>query len=337
MQYYRDDIFIQPSMTARPRVHVTRRLVRAVEEQLRQQFDAVIPESDQTSTPVSLQRALGDADALLCTLTDRITAEVLAAYPLRTRIIASYGAGTDHIDLDAARAHGIVVTNTPDVLTDCTADLTIMLILMALRRAGEGERELRAGAWQGWHPTHLLGRRVSGASLGLVGTGRIARAVARRAIGGFGMRVRYHNPRHRAVAELDALGASPCASLDELLGSVDVVSLHCPSTADTRGLINAQRIAAMQAGTVLINTARGDVVDDDAVLAALRSGQLGAAGLDVYRGEPALDRRYLAFDNVVLLPHLGSATHETRGAMGQRVIDNLLAFFAGETPPDRVA
>ncbi|MEO5826480.1 MAG: D-glycerate dehydrogenase [Gemmatimonadales bacterium] len=324
-------------MTARPRVHVTRRLVRAVEEQLGQWFDAVIPESDQPSTPLSLQRALGDADALLCTLTDRITGEVLAAYPLRTRIIASYGAGTDHIDLDAARAHGIVVTNTPDVLTDCTADLTIMLILMALRRAGEGERELRSGTWQGWHPTHLLGRRVGGATLGLVGTGRIARAVARRAIDGFGMRVRYHNPHHPAVAELDALGAAPCGSLGELLAGADVISLHCPSTPDTRGLINAERIAAMPPGSVLINTARGDVLDDNAVIAALGSGHLGAAGLDVYRGEPAFNPRYLALDNVVLLPHLGSATRETREAMGHRVIDNLAAFFAGETPPDRVA
>ncbi len=324
-------------MTLRPRVHVTRRLVHAVEEQLRQHFDAVIPESDQPSDPVALQRALGDADALLCTLTDRVTAEVLAAYPLRTRIIASYGAGTDHIDLDAARAHGIVVTNTPDVLTDCTADLTLMLILMAMRRAGEGERELRRGEWEGWRPTHMLGRRVSGSSLGLVGTGRIARAVARRAIGGFGMTVRYHNPHHAAVAELDALGAASCASLDEMLGSVDVVSLHCPSTPDTRGLIDAARVAAMRPGAVLINTARGDVVDDDAVMAALGSGQLGAAGLDVYRGEPAFDRRYLALENVVLLPHLGSATRETREAMGQLVIDNLVAFFAGEAPPDRVA
>lgn len=324
-------------MTVRPRVHVTRRLVHAVEEQLCQRFDAVIPGSDQASDPVALQRALGDAHALVCTLTDRVTAEVLAAYPLRTRIIASYGAGTDHIDLDAARAHGIVVTNTPDVLTDCTADLTMMLMLMAMRRAGEGERELRSGEWEGWRPTHMLGRRVSGSSLGLVGTGRIARAVARRAIGGFGMTVRYHNPHHAAVAELDALGAVSCASLDDMLGSVDVVSLHCPSTPDTRGLLDGARIASMRPGAVLINTARGDLVDDDAVLAALGSGQLAAAGLDVYRGEPAFDRRYLALENVVLLPHLGSATHETREAMGQRVIDNLVAFFAGEAPPDRVA
>ncbi len=337
VQYYRDDLSILPSMTPRPRVHVTRRLVPPIEDQLRRQFNAVIPDSDQPSDPLMLQRALGDADALVCTLTDRITAGVLAAYPLRTRIIASYGAGTDHIDLDAARAHGIVVTNTPDVLTDCTADLTMMLILMAQRRAGEGERELRAGAWGGWHPTHLLGRRVSGSTLGLVGTGRIARAVARRAIGGFGMQVRYHNPRHDSVAELEALGATGSATLDALLGAVDVVSLHCPSTPATRNLVDAKRIASMRRGAVLINTARGDVVDDGAVVAALASGHLGAAGLDVYRGEPALDRRYLEFDNVVLLPHLGSATHEAREAMGQRVIDNLTAFFAGEEPPDRVA
>ncbi len=316
---------------------MTRRLVSPVEEQLRRHFDAVIPDADTPTTSTILQRALGDADALLCTLTDRITAEVLSAYPLRTRIIASYGAGTDHIDLDAARAHGIVVTNTPDVLTDCTADLTMMLILMAMRRAGEGEREVRRGDWSGWHPTHMLGRRVSGSTLGLIGTGRIARAVARRAIGGFDMRVRYHNPRRSSVPELDAMGATSCGALDDLLGSVDVVSLHCPSTPDTRRLIDAGRIAAMRRGTILINTARGDVVDDDAVIAALGSGWLGAVGLDVYRGEPALDSRYLAFENAVLTPHLGSATVETREAMGQRVIDNLLAHFAGDTPPDRVA
>lgn len=320
----------------RPRVAVTCRLPPAVEAAIAERFDVVGAPSDEASSATSLQRALGEADGIVCSITDRFTAEVLAAYPIRTRILANYGVGTDHIDLAAAAAHDIVVTNTPDVLTECTADLTMTLMLMTMRRAGEGERELRAGRWQGWAPTHHLGRKVSGKTLGLVGSGRIARAVSARAHFGFGMRVIYFNPNPPNAAALAAVGAEARPTLDALLVEADVVSLHCPSTPETRGMMNDARIGRMKAGAVLVNTARGDLVDDDALIAALRAGHLLGAGLDVYLGEPEVDSRYLSLENVVLLPHLGSATRETREAMGFRAIDNLDAFLSGREPPDRV-
>ena len=323
-------------MSSRPRVIATRRYPDPVEALFRERFDAVFPASNEPGSPASLQRALGEADAILCTLGDRFTAAVFAAYPMRARMVANYGAGTDHIDLVAATAHEIVVTNTPDVLTDDTADIAITLMLMAMRRAGEGERELRRGEWGGWMPTHMLGTTVTGKILGIIGSGRIARAVARRAHHGFGMKVIYFNPRRPAVAGMDEVGATPAQSLDELLATVDVLSLHVPSTPETRGMIDGAAIATMRPGTVLINTARGDVIDDDAVIDALASRRLGAAGLDVYRGEPQLDRRYLDVENAVLLPHLGSATVETRTAMGVMAADNISAFFEGREPPNRL-
>ena len=324
-------------MSAQPTVVVTRRLPAAVEAALRERFDVALSPHDAPPTPEELQRALGLADGLLSTVTDKVTAEVLAAYPLRTRIIANFGVGYDNIDLAAAQAHDIVVTNTPDVLTDCTADLAMMLVLMAMRRAGEGERELRSGRWTGWRPTHMMGQRVTGKTLGLVGMGRVARAVAHRAHHGFGMRVLCYDPSPPSPVELAALGAEPRATLEALLGESDVVSLHCPSTPATRGMMNDARLAQMKPGAFLINAARGDIVVDDALVAALRSGHLAGAGLDVYRGEPQLERRYLELENVVLLPHLGSATKETREAMGLRAVENLAAFFDGRPIPDRVA
>lgn len=323
-------------MTVRPRVAVTRRLPVPVEAALREQFDVVLSADDQPMTPEQLQRALGFADGILCTITDRLTAEVLAAYPIRTRILANFGVGVDNIDLAAAQAHDITVTNTPGVLTDATADLAMTLILMTLRRAGEGERELRGGRWAGLTPTHLLGREVTGRTLGVVGMGRIGRAVARRAHHGFGMRVLCFNRSAVPDAELAAAGAEQCTSLESLLAASEIVSLHCPSTAETRGMMNSTRLALMQPGAFLINTARGDIVDDNALIAALLSGHLAGAGLDAYRGEPSVDRRLLGMEHVVLLPHLGSATRETREAMGFLAIKNLAAFFAGDAPPDRV-
>ena len=323
-------------MTAAPRVIVTRRLPAAVEQLLGERFDVTLSPDDGPQSAEDLQRALGQADGLLSTVTDKFTAEVLAAYPLRTRIIANFGVGYDNIDLAAAQAHDIVVTNTPDVLTDCTADLAMTLILMTMRRAGEGERELRAGRWTGFRPTYLMGQRVTGKTLGLVGMGRIARAVAHRAHHGFGMRVLCYDPSPPSPVALAALGAEPRATLEALLGEADIVSLHCQSTPATRGMINAARLGQMKRGAFLINTARGEIVDDDALVAALRSGQLAGAGLDVYRREPEVDRRYLALENVVLLPHLGSATAETREAMGRRAVANLTAFFDQQPVPDRV-
>ena len=323
-------------MTARPKVIVTRRLPAPVEAALRERFSVELSADDRPTDADTLQRALGAADGLLATVTDKLTAEVLAAYPIRARIIANFGVGYDNIDLGAAQAHEITVTNTPDVLTDCTADLAMTLILMTLRRAGEGERELRSGRWSGWRPTHLMGTRVTGKVLGLVGMGRIARAVAHRAHHGFGMRILCYDPSPPSPVELAGVEAEPRSTLEALLAESDVVSLHCPSTPATRGMMNAARLAQMKPGAFLINTARGDIIDDSAVIAALGSGQLAGAGLDVFRGEPNFDRRYADLENVVLLPHLGSATRETREAMGFRAIENLAAFFEGRPVPDRV-
>lgn len=323
-------------MSDTPRIVVTRRLPRPVEDALRERFDAVTSTDDQPLDAAGLQRALGEADGVLCTVTDRFTAEVLAAYPIRARIIANFGVGTDNIDVAAAAAHDIVVTNTPDVLTDDTADLAMTLILMTLRRAGEGERQLRGGRWTGWRPTHLMGRRVTGRTLGIVGLGRIGRAVAHRARHGFGMRVLGWSRTMPDPAALAALGVEPMPTLEALLTESEVVSLHVPGTADTAALIDARALALMPPGGFLVNTARGTVVDTEALVAALMSGHLAGAGLDVYPREPDVDRRLLGMEQVTLLPHLGSATREGREAMGFRAMKNLEAFFAGETPPDAV-
>jgi lactate dehydrogenase-like 2-hydroxyacid dehydrogenase len=321
-------------VTNRPRVVVTRRLPAPVEEELAQRFDVELNKDDQPIGRAGLERALSHADAVLCTVTDRLTAEVLAVEPLRARILANYGVGFNHIDLDAARRRGLTVTNTPDVLTDDTADDAVMLLLMVARRAGEGEREVRAGGWTGWRPTHMLGTKVSGKTLGLVGFGRIARAVATRAVG-FGMRVLYHDPYPPPTGTPAGRGTG-VATLDDLVGQADFLSLHCPATPATRHLMDARRLALMRRTAFLINTARGDVVDEAALVAALRVGTIAGAGLDVYEREPTVSPELLAMDNVVLLPHLGSATQETRGAMGLRALENLRAFFDGATPRDKV-
>ena len=319
----------------RPIVTVTRRLPRSVEEELSALFDARLNESDRPLSSGALQLAARESDAILCTVTDRINAEVLAA-PLRTRIIANYGVGYNHIDLAAARDGGIVVTNTPGVLTDATADCAMMLILMVARRAGEGERELRAGRWSGWRPTHLVGRSVTGRTLGIVGMGRIGRALARRAHGGFGMRIVYHSRTPLAPAESASLGAE-ARSLDALLSESDFISLHVPATPETRHLIDRRTLALIRPHACLINTARGDVVDEAALIEALESGMLGGAALDVYEREPAVPAALIAREDVVLLPHLGSATEEARVAMGRRAVANLAAYFRGEPLPDPVS
>jgi lactate dehydrogenase-like 2-hydroxyacid dehydrogenase len=287
-------------------------------------------------TAAELTNALATADAVLCTVSDAVDGRVIRdAAPLRARILANFGVGYNHIDVDAARERGLVVTNTPGVLTEDTADVAIALMLMAARRLGEGERQLRAGQWPGWSPTHLLGTSLTGKTLGIVGFGRIGRAVARRAHFGFGMRVRYVS--RTPSADESEVGATRSPSLDALLAESDVVSLHCPATAETRQLIDASALKRMRRDAVLVNTARGDVVDATALAAALRDGTIGAAGLDVYEGEPRVPAELLALENVVLLPHLGSATQETRRAMGERALANLVAFFDGRAPADRVA
>lgn len=323
-------------MSPRPVVVVTRRLPEAVEREVARDFDARLNRDDTPLGPDGLKEALRGADAVLCTVTDRLTAEVLSAEPRRARLLANFGVGFNHIDIEAAKARGLAVSNTPDVLTDATADVAMALLLMTARRAGEGERHLRAGAWTGWRPTHMMGTQVSGKTLGLVGMGRIARAVAQRAHGGFGMRVIFHDPYPPPPEVARSLGAEPRESLEEVLREADFVSLHCPATPETRHLMNRERLALMRPEAYLLNTARGDVVDEEALAEALRTRRLAGAGLDVYEREPKVNEVLLGLENVVLLPHLGSATTETRVAMGMRALENLRLFFAGSPLRDRV-
>ncbi|HET6578343.1 MAG TPA: D-glycerate dehydrogenase [Gemmatimonadales bacterium] len=315
---------------------MTRRLPEAVHDALAREFDARLNPEDRPLTADGLREAVRTADALLPTVTDRVTAEVLAAEPRRLRLIANFGVGFNNIDIDAARARGIAVSNTPDVLTDATADLAMTLLLMVARRTGEGERHVRGGQWTGWRPTHMLGTQVSGKTLGLIGMGRIARAVAQRAHHGFGMKMIFHDP-YPPPAELAAsLGAEPRGSVEEVLEEADFVSLHCPATPETRHLMNRDRFGRMRPDAFLINTARGDVVDEAALVEALESGTIAGAGLDVFEQEPRVTQALVTMENVVLLPHLGSATEETRVAMGMRALENLRLFFAGQPPRDRV-
>ena len=323
-------------MTARPSVVVTRRLPGVVEEELSRDFDARLNRDDRPLGPEGLQDALRGADALLCTVTDKITAEVLSVEPLRVRMLANFGVGFNHIDTSAAKSRGLAVSNTPEVLTEATADIAMTLLLMVSRRTGEGERHVRSGSWTGWRPTHMLGTQVSGKTLGLVGMGRIARAVSRRAHHGFGMRVIFHDPYPPLEPEAAALGAEPRQTLDQVLEESDFVSLHCPATPDTRHLMNRERFARMRRSAFLINTARGDIVDEAALVEALADGTIAGAGLDVYEREPTIAPELLKMENVVLLPHLGSATQETRIAMGQRAVENLRLFFTGAPLRDPV-
>lgn len=316
----------------KPKILLTRRWPEAVEARLTASYEVTLNESDVPLDAIALAQAMCDHDALCPTVTDKITRDVILTEGRRARIIGNYGAGFEHIDLDAARAGGLLVTNTPDVLTDATADIAMTLILMATRRAGEGERELRSGKWTGWRPTHLLGRSLRGKVLGLVGYGRIARAVAERARA-FGMEVVVHS-RSRAD---DVPETAYHASLEGLLQVADVVSLHAPGGTATRRMIDAAALKTMKRDAVLVNTGRGTLIDEAALADALEAGTIAAAGLDVYEREPAVEAALVGLPNVVLLPHLGSATLETREAMGMKVADNLDAFFAGREPFDRIA
>ena len=279
----------------------------------------------------------GQYDAILPTVTDRLPAAVFDGPATRTRILANYGVGYAHIDTEAAKARGIAVTNTPDVLSECTADIAMTLLLMVARRAGEGERELREGRWTGWRPTHLIGTKVSGATLGIIGFGRIGQAMAQRAHFGFGMKILVQNRSAVPTEVLARYDATQVANIEDLLPDCDFVSLHCPGGAANRHLINASRLDLMKPNAFLINTARGEVVDEHALAQSLWFGTIGGAGLDVFDREPQVPEALLNADNLVLLPHLGSATRETREAMGFRVLDNLTAFFEGHAPRDRVA
>lgn len=322
---------------ARPKVIVTRKWPEAVEKQLKARYDVTLNESDKALSVDQLKEALRNADAVCPTVTDKMTAEIIGADKRRAKMLGNFGVGFNNIDVEAAKAQGVVVTNTPEVLTDATADLAMTLLLMVARRASEGERHVRGGQWSGWRPTHMMGAQVTGKILGLIGMGRIARAVAKRAYQGFGMKIIFHDPYPPKPEETKALGAESRASVEDVLKEADFVSIHCPGGAATHHLLNAKRFALMQPHAFLINSARGDVVEERALVEALKAGKLAGAALDVFEQEPKVTPELLKMENVVVLPHLGSATTETRIAMGERVLKNLEAFFAGKEPPDRVA
>jgi lactate dehydrogenase-like 2-hydroxyacid dehydrogenase len=317
-----------------PRILLTRRWPDEVEAHLRDRYDVQVRDPDLPMSTEELTQAMADFDALCPTVTDALDKEVLSAKPRRVRFIGNYGVGYQHIDTDACRSLGIRVSNTPDILTDATANLAITLMLMASRRAGEGERLVRAGRWSGWTPTQLRGCELRGRILGLLGFGRIGQAVAAKAAQAFGMKIAYH-----ARGRYDGDGFADAAyveDLDRLAEAADVLSIHCPGGAATRHLIDRRRLGLMKPGAILINTARGSVVDEAALADALANGSIAGAGLDVYENEPIVHPRLTSLENVVLLPHLGSATEETRIAMGMRVALNLDAYFSGLEPPDAV-
>jgi lactate dehydrogenase-like 2-hydroxyacid dehydrogenase len=323
-------------MSARPSILLTRRWTDEVERYLAERFDVTLNSDDRPMSADALRAAMRDHDAVCPTVTDRIDESVLATPGRRVQLIGNFGVGFNHIDVEAAKRLGIRVSNTPDVLTETTADLAILLMLMTTRRAGEGERELRAGRWSGWRPTHLMGQSLEGKLLGLIGFGRIAQATARKAQAAFGMHIAY-NSRRRAAPDVEQqTHALFIDSVDELVATCDVISLHCPGGAATHHLINAERLRRMKPGAVLINTARGPVVDEAALVAALAERHIAAAGLDVFEEEPRVHPGLLQLENAVLLPHLGSATLETRTAMGMRVAQNVESWFADRTLRDPV-
>jgi lactate dehydrogenase-like 2-hydroxyacid dehydrogenase len=318
----------------RPRVTVTRRLPEAVEARLAAAFDAALNPTDEPMRPAALAAAMRSADGLLCAVTDPIDAGLIATEGRRVGIVANFGVGVNNIDLDAARAAGLVVTNTPGVLTDATADLALALILAATRRITESEAVLRRGAWDGFRPTGFLGMGLQGKTLGIVGMGRIGQATARRAALGFGMAVAYFN--RSPVGPFD-FPARAFPSVEAVMAASDVVSLHVPGGEGNRGLISAAMLAAMKPTAYLVNTARGDILDELALAAALSERRIAGAGLDVYAEEPEVPDALLRAPNLTLLPHIGSATLETRTAMGMLAVDNLEAHFAGAPCPSRVA
>ncbi|MFT4716182.1 MAG: lactate dehydrogenase-like 2-hydroxyacid dehydrogenase [Paracoccaceae bacterium] len=322
---------------SKPKILLSRRWPSAVEVELEKHYDVTLNPSDTPMTVGGFRSALQNFDAILPTVTDKMSADVFDDIKPRTKIIGNFGVGYTHIDIPAASAAGIAVTNTPGVLSDCTADLTMTLMLMAARRAGEGERELRAGKWSGWHPTHLQGSRMTGKTLGIIGYGRIGREVAKRAHFGFGMKILAQNRSKIENGILIRTSAQQVTSISELLEKADFVSLHCPGGAENHHLIGAEQFKQMKSTAFLINTARGEVVDEKALVRALKTGGIAGAGLDVFDGEPKVNQDLIGCENAVLLPHLGSATRETREAMGFRVLDNLSDFFGGWEPRDLVA
>ena len=320
-------------MSEKPVVLVGRKLPAAVEARLARDYRPRLNPDDRLYTAEELVAAAEGAAAILPCHTEHLTAEVIAKLPASVRAICNYSVGVDHVDLAAAKARGIIVTNTPDVLSDATAEIAILLMLGAARRAGEGERLVRDATWKDWSPSFMVGRQVTGKRLGVVGMGRVGQVVARRARG-FEMEIHYHN--RRPLDPAAEAGAVYHESLDSLLGVSDVLSLNCPATPETKGLLDAETIARLPDGAIVVNTARGALVDDEDLIAALASGKVAAAGLDVYNNEPDIHPGYRELPNTFLLPHIGSATLETRDAMGFRALDNMDAIFAGRAAKDRV-
>jgi len=312
----------------------TRRLPDAVERRAARDYRLIANPDDRPLTADEIVSRSQEADAIVCCVADKMTAVVFSRLPPRVRIVASFGVGTEHLDLAAAKARGVVVTNTPEVLTDATAEVALLLLLGAARRAFEGQDMLRSGRWTGWTPTQLMGHQLSGKRLGVVGMGRIGQAMARRARG-FGVEIHYTD-QARLPPEKEE-GAIFHPTIEELLPLSQLLSLHAPSTPETRHLLDARRLALLPRGAIVVNSALGDLVDDEALIAALRSGQVGAAGLYVFQGEPAVHPGYRTLENTFLLPHMGSATIETREAMGFRALDNVDAVLAGRAARDRVA
>ncbi|MGE8102143.1 2-hydroxyacid dehydrogenase [Allorhizobium sp. NPDC080224] len=324
----------------RPQVYITRKLPDAVETRMRELFDAELNVDDKPRTREELIAAIKSADVLVPTVTDRIDAALIAEAGPQLKLIASFSNGTDHIDINAAAKKGITVTNTPNVLTEDTADMTMALILAVPRRLVQGARVLmdKPGEWEGWSPTWMLGRRIWGKRIGIIGMGRIGTAVARRAKA-FGLSIHYHNRKRVSPATEDELEATYWDSLDQMLARVDIVSVNCPSTPATFHLLSARRLALLQPTSYVVNTARGDIIDEDALVQALRAGKIAGAGLDVFENEPAVNPKLVKLANegkVVLLPHTGSATIEGRIDMGDKVIINIRTYFDGHRPPNRV-
>ena len=320
-----------PQEMTKPRLWITRRLSDATLERAARDYDVVINHDDQPGTADQLIAASAEFDAIIPCHSEHLSADVVAQFADRLKIVANHSVGVDHCNLPALKAHGIAVTNTPDVLSDATAELAMLLMLGAARHAVAGDKIVRTGAWDSWSPAFMVGKQVTGARLGIIGMGRVGRAFAAKARG-FDMEIHYYN-RSELPAD-QAQGAVYHNSIESLLGVADFLSLHCPATAETTDLMNAERLALLPQGAVIVNTARGALIDEKALIAAIETGHVAAAGLDCFKVEPGGNPAFAAYDNIFMLPHIGSATRQTRDAMGFRALDNLDAFFAGQTPGD---
>ncbi|MAU51914.1 MAG: D-glycerate dehydrogenase [Roseovarius sp.] len=318
---------------AKPVIWIPRRLSEATLARARRDYEVILNEADTPGTAEEIVAMSARADGMIPCHSEHFTAEVVARLDPRLKIVANHSVGVDHCDLEALKSRGIVVTNTPDVLSDATAEIAMLLMLGAARHAVRGDRLVRQGEWDSWSPSFMVGKQVTGARLGIVGMGRVGRAFAEKARG-FGMEIHYHN-RARLAPEAEQ-GAIFHADLESLLEAADFLSLHCPATPETADLLNAARLARLPEGAVVVNTARGALIDEDALLAAIKSGHIAAAGLDCFKVEPGGNPAFAAHENIFMLPHIGSATRATRDAMGARALDNLDAFFAGREPRDRL-